>query len=96
MIRYHDTLRWTEPGVGDRAVIPANVYGTDGAALNDDGVIRARLSLRATVPTFPEPMNPVTDRIAWRGMSLRLVGLPIPRMRRGTVHHYTLELEAMT
>lgn len=96
MIRYHDTIVWTAQDGNVRETIPATVYGTDAAAVNDEGYLRSRLAVRAIIPRTPGTINAGTDRVRWRGMSLRLVGLPIPRMRRGTVHHYTLELEALT
>lgn len=59
--------------------------------------VQAVTTLRAILPAqLPRELSTSTDRILWRGDSYRIIGEPMARMRRGRVHHWTINLERIS
>lgn len=67
--------------------ITRSVDGADARSIADYSII-----------TRDEPpvSNWERDRVVWQGLELFLDGPPMPRMRGGQVHHYTIGARSIT
>lgn len=76
--------------------VPASVYFTTTGVSATSGSLFATEQLRAIVRTLPRDLTPTADAVFWRGTRYTLDGAPMPRMKRGRVHHYTIPLQRTT
>lgn len=96
-MRLRDSLT-VAPAAGTAYTVPAAVYFLDTANRRDRAADTPGApdllvtKIRAIVRGLPDEFDPAADRFDWRGRSLWLDGEPLPRMRGGRVHHYTLNL----
>lgn len=89
------TTGTAEPGEFDT---PAYVYWSASVEHSTElAGVQAVTTLRAILPSrLPRELSTTTDRILWRGDSYRIIGEPMARMRRGAVHHWTINLERIS
>ena len=97
-LQLHDqvTLAQGQDPESAGTTVPAMVYFTSTALSVGSGSLYATEEARAIVTTLPWPVSPSNTSVYWQGRRYGLSGPPMPRMRRGRLHHYTLPLQRTT
>lgn len=83
-------IDWTNPTVV--ATVAAHVTYRS-TALSDPFGGAYTLSEELTAITPPVVFDPEAHRVRWRGNLYDVNGLPLVRMRGGTVHHLTIPMK---
>lgn len=97
-LQLHDQVTITRAGgtEAEGTPVPAMVYFTTTALAAGTGSLYATEEARAIVTTLPWSVSPSNTSVYWQGRRYTLSGPPMPRMRRGRLHHYTLPLQRTT
>lgn len=95
---FHDVIDITLP---DGTVVHANVPAYVGNAASVDASEQGApygdiTTLRALIPPAYSDIRDQFHKVLWRGVSYAIPVPPLPRMKRGRVHHITVPMSLVT
>lgn len=85
------TFDWSNPTTV--ATLPAYVGYSATALVNDALASRTELVSELSAVIRPYDLDPITNRLQWRGDTYTIDGPPKVRMRNGRPHHHTIALK---